>query len=838
MRRTKRNKLLAFLLVVVMMMTMFPTVVLAENDGIDTAIEKTVSTDKELEDALTGEDTNVVITVSNDIELSAGIIISGNREIVLQGATSDVKITFAESIDVLDATTDHSMFYFDNGANVSMTIQNITLDGASKARLFYLGDTVDGTKNKLTMETGSVLQNGFPQLAAGETGSNPSGGAVRIKAGSEMVMNDGKIINNQSKRYGGGIFAWSGGVVVKINGGEISGNAGNYAGGVVLLGATQFFLHGGQITNNIGNSNAYGGGIFFQDGIMHLGGSAVVRDNEFANGVKSDTYFNQNNIQLYIDSALTGDIAFINPERMLPLLASDDYTLTESDAAHLRKTTGNQVFYLDAESNTIKNEKACDITFNANDGTDSNYTQKVPMGIAAKLTPYTFTREGYIFNGWNTQADGNGTDYANQAEINTNVNMDLYAKWISVAEIPSLITMEYGSSQALPSVEGVTFDWRSDDESIVTISDDQIIAAGAGKTTVTAKATTAGGGTGTFTVSVEVTPINIIYGKPDETNSDGRPYIVYSLNPDGTAPTFNELIGFYPVKNAGTEGTYEPDTDKGQILLQPGTGADGDVEYIYINDASGNLITTDTLPTHPTTDAEGNLHSIRVELKLKTPNYRFCTVGTNWQPEDTIVLYVTCYEEGMTKVDMYLEGDDTPVDTFDDRHAYEYTGEGIVPTERDLTTLYTKSESTSNTITEFTAHFHAIADKTDFAGSHLTQVPNSALTAEALKAIAPTELGTYSFVINGYNEDEKTYCYASRRYSIVKGTPTGSPTFNAVSSGTALSEVTLTGSMKNAAGIEVAGDFTWEDDSQIVTCEASYNWTFTPDDLVHYNEVT
>lgn len=55
----------------------------------------------------------------------------------------------------------------------------------------------------------------------------------------------------------------------------------------------------------------------------------------------------------------------------------------------------------------------------------------------------------------------------------------------------------------------------------------------------------------------------------------------------------------------------------------------------------------------------------RVELKLKNPNYRFCTVGTNWQPSDTIILYVTCYEEGMNEVDLYLEGDDKPLETFE-----------------------------------------------------------------------------------------------------------------------------------------------------------------------------
>ena len=338
--------------------------------------------------------------------------------------------------------------------------------------------------------------------------------------------------------------------------------------------------------------------------------------------------------------------------------------------------------------------------------------------------------------------------------------------------------------------------------------------------------------TGTLTATLEVTPIQIIYGAPDDAQN-GRPYITYALNEGGTAPTLSELLKFYPVKPGSQAGTFVADTSKDKIDLKPGMGDDGDVYYVYKNDVSGNIIQTGTLPTHPTTNADGTPHSIQVELKLKKPNYRFCTVGTDWEPADTIILYVACYKEGMVEVDMYLEGDTAPLETFDDRHEYEYTGEGIVPTERNLTSLYTKDDS----ITQFTAHFHAVKEGTAFTGTHLYNQPNSQLTADALKAIAPKEPGVYSFVINGYNEATETYCYASRRYSIVKGTPKGAPTFTQASSGVELSSVKLSGEMKNAAGAAVAGSFVWEHDNQTVERGKSYTWIFTPDDTDHYNTV-
>ena len=355
-----------------------------------------------------------------------------------------------------------------------------------------------------------------------------------------------------------------------------------------------------------------------------------------------------------------------------------------------------------------------------------------------------------------------------------------------------------------------------------------------GETTLTATAATEAGGTGTLTVNVEVTPMRITYGSPDQTNSeDGRPYIVYALNEDGTTPKFSDLLGFYPVKAGSQEGTYEADTDKPKITLTPGMGDTDDAYYVYENDVSGNVIATGSLPAHPTVDGDGNPHSIRVEFKLRNPNYAFCTVGTNWQPSDTIIIYVTCYENGMNEVDLYLEGDTKPLETFEGDHEYEYTGEGIVPTTRDLTTLYTRGKNTDYSITQFTAHFHAVTEDTAFSGTHLTQVENTGLTADALKGIAPTELGVYSFVINGYNKDTKTYCYASRRYSIVKGNP--QVEFGSVSTGAALSSVPVT--VKNAAGLEVTGTITWNGDNQTVERGKSYAWTFTPNDTEHYNTV-
>lgn len=69
------------------------------------------------------------------------------------------------------------------------------------------------------------------------------------------------------------------------------------------------------------------------------------------------------------------------------------------------------------------------ITFNANEGIGSMEPQIVTRGAKTGLVGNTFTREGYDFTGWNTQADGKGTSYEDKATVTLADNMTLYAQW-------------------------------------------------------------------------------------------------------------------------------------------------------------------------------------------------------------------------------------------------------------------------------------------------------------------------------------------------------------------------------------------------------------------------
>ena len=67
--------------------------------------------------------------------------------------------------------------------------------------------------------------------------------------------------------------------------------------------------------------------------------------------------------------------------------------------------TGDKKFYAKWTEGAV-------VTFHANDGsqTPATTTQIVPLNTATPLTVNSFSREGYIFWGWNTSADGKGDD--------------------------------------------------------------------------------------------------------------------------------------------------------------------------------------------------------------------------------------------------------------------------------------------------------------------------------------------------------------------------------------------------------------------------------------------
>ena len=78
------------------------------------------------------------------------------------------------------------------------------------------------------------------------------------------------------------------------------------------------------------------------------------------------------------------------------------------------------------------------VTFDKNNGTGTMTDQTFTYGVKQALTKNAFTRTGYTFAGWNTQADGKGTAYTDQQEVTSlsaadGATVRLYARWTAIS---------------------------------------------------------------------------------------------------------------------------------------------------------------------------------------------------------------------------------------------------------------------------------------------------------------------------------------------------------------------------------------------------------------------
>jgi uncharacterized repeat protein (TIGR02543 family) len=70
------------------------------------------------------------------------------------------------------------------------------------------------------------------------------------------------------------------------------------------------------------------------------------------------------------------------------------------------------------------------VVFDANTGTGTMSDQNIVSGAATALTTNSFTKIGYTFSGWNTNADGiSGTSYTDGQSVTITAGVTLYAKW-------------------------------------------------------------------------------------------------------------------------------------------------------------------------------------------------------------------------------------------------------------------------------------------------------------------------------------------------------------------------------------------------------------------------
>lgn len=99
------------------------------------------------------------------------------------------------------------------------------------------------------------------------------------------------------------------------------------------------------------------------------------------------------------------------------------------------------------------------VSYNGNSNTGgtapSNQTKDYGVNLALANNSGNLVRTGYTFNGWNTQADGLGIDYAVGSNYTTNAALTLYAKWTPLPNRTVTFNANGGTGSMAPQTTNV-----------------------------------------------------------------------------------------------------------------------------------------------------------------------------------------------------------------------------------------------------------------------------------------------------------------------------------------------------------------------------------------------
>ena len=304
------------------------------------------------------------------------------------------------------------------------------------------------------------------------------GGGMFIETNSETVLNGGSITNNTAtNNYGGGIRNNG---TITITGGNLNSNSSNeakfnnysfHADGILNDTKADYIHDSDSYYVSTKLSNTYV--LDVKDGSTANGTNVQLYTNSSAdkqkwqflpalinNGVVSYRFESKINNAIWLDTTSQGATSGTNvlvastmrtsSQRWILSSAGSPYYYIkiEKDSTKCLDVTGGAVangkniqLYSCASSDRMKwkfnstsTANKYTIKFNANGGTGTMSNKTCTIGSACPLTANSYTRADHKFMGWNTKADGTGTNYADKASV-TNLTttpgttVNLYATW-------------------------------------------------------------------------------------------------------------------------------------------------------------------------------------------------------------------------------------------------------------------------------------------------------------------------------------------------------------------------------------------------------------------------
>ena len=140
-----------------------------------------------------------------------------------------------------------------------------------------------------------------------------------------------------------------------------------------------------------------------------------------ADGPTAESTINASEPFVYLHFFANGTLAFDEVR-----LAGGGFEFDNLVISTVQQTPASRLVLLD----TIGENHTVAFVANADEveGTMANQTANTSTALRSN----TFTRAGFTFAGWNTQANGGGTNYAEGASYNFFADLTLYAQWVPI----------------------------------------------------------------------------------------------------------------------------------------------------------------------------------------------------------------------------------------------------------------------------------------------------------------------------------------------------------------------------------------------------------------------
>ena len=335
-----------------------------------------------------------------------------------------------------------------DGATV--TLDGVTINGENNSAYKWAGLTCKGDCKIILKGENSVkgfdgkypgiyvpkgktlIIEGDGLLDASSNGAGAGiGGGYWIDCGN-IVINDGTVTvmgGSYAAGIGSGYYATAGDIT--IGGGTVTATGGSYAAGIgsgVDASAGPITISGGTVTAMGGEGAAgIGSGVDASAGPITIsGGTVTAMGGEGAAGIGCG-----NNEASVGDITITDGVTLVTVNKGES--SPNSVGLGKYGQSVGKISIGGVV--VDGISESPYTFQTYDVVFNANGGTGSMEKQRfVYNANPTALSKNIFTRDGYVFIGWNTKDDGTGTAYADKEKVQnlTDVaggTVTLYAQW-------------------------------------------------------------------------------------------------------------------------------------------------------------------------------------------------------------------------------------------------------------------------------------------------------------------------------------------------------------------------------------------------------------------------